>query len=118
MPTSPAWPPHLDALLAAPEHHRLLLENDSVRVLVTRINPGETVKLHTHQWPAAYYIISWSDFIRRDEHGNVTLDSRKSGLKIGPGNAVWSSSLDPHTLENIGSTPLHLISVEVKNIAG
>ena len=30
--TSP-WPPALDALVAAPVHHRLLLENARVRVL-------------------------------------------------------------------------------------
>ena len=27
------WPPHLDALIAAPANHRLLLEDDTMRVL-------------------------------------------------------------------------------------
>lgn len=37
------WPAALDALTAAPEQgHALLLENDDVRVVRTRIAPGET----------------------------------------------------------------------------
>ena len=49
-----AWLPELDALVAAPKHHRLLFENDRVRVLDTRIAPGDTVPLHTHRWPAVH----------------------------------------------------------------
>lgn len=108
------WPVHLDALLAAPEHHRLLLENDAVRVLETRIGPGETVPLHSHRWPAAYYILSAGDFVRRDERGGVLQDTRQSTTRLQPGEAVWSPPLAPHTLENVGTGPIHVISVEVK----
>ena len=34
------WPRELDALIAAPDSHRLLLENDRVRVLEVVIEPG------------------------------------------------------------------------------
>ncbi len=107
-------PPNLDALVAAPEHHKLLLENDAVRVLETRIEPGDTTRLHTHQWPATYYIIAFSDFVRRDGRGQVTLDTRQSGSKLQPGQATWSPPLGPHTLENVGKIALHVISVEIK----
>ncbi len=43
------WQPDLDALIASPEHHRLLFENEFVRVLEVRINPGETTNTHTHK---------------------------------------------------------------------
>lgn len=112
--TQSNWPIHLDALVAASEHHRLLLENDAVRVLETRIEPGETVRLHTHRWPAAYYILSAGDFVRRDEHGVVLQDTRQSAKRLQPGQAVWSPPLGPHTLENVGNGPIHVISVEVK----
>lgn len=45
----------LDAVLAALDFHRVLLENDSIRVPETRIEPGQVVPLHTHRWPAVYY---------------------------------------------------------------
>ena len=107
------WPEELDALIAAPKHHVLLLENEAVRVLDTRVGPGETVPLHTHRWPSALYIMSWSDFVRRDAEGKVVADSREGG-EISEGSAVWSGPLVPHTLENVGALELRAISVEVK----
>ncbi|MBL9119033.1 MAG: hypothetical protein JNL80_03860 [Phycisphaerae bacterium] len=115
---SATWPPELDALLAAREHHTLLLENERVRVLDTLIRPGETVRLHTHQWPAAYYILEPGDFVRRDETGRVQMDSRAAMGSDKPavvaGQAVWSAPLGPHTLENVGATSIRVVSVEVK----
>lgn len=101
-------------MAAAPEHHRLALENESVRVLETRIEPGETVALHTHCWPAAYYVLSWSDFLRRDEQGEVMLDTRAAGLGLEPAHAIWAAPMGAHTLENVGVHPLHIISFELK----
>ena len=34
------WPDSLDAMIAAPQYHSLVLENDRVRVLDTRIPVG------------------------------------------------------------------------------
>jgi quercetin dioxygenase-like cupin family protein len=42
----------LDAMTAAPHHHEVLLENDHVRVLDTRLPPGKRTPVHTHCWPA------------------------------------------------------------------
>jgi hypothetical protein len=108
------WPDELDALNAAPRRHALLFENEFVRVLDTRVPPGQTVPLHTHRWPSVLYILNWSDFVRRDGDGRTVVDSRILGK--GPqGNALWSEPLPPHTLENVGESELRAISVEVKN---
>lgn len=109
------WPDELDALHAAPRYHTLLFENESVRVLDTTVPPGETVPLHTHRWPAALYILSWSDFVRRDAEGSVMADSRLAG-KPAEGIAFWSGPLAPHTLENVGESKLQVISVELKTV--
>jgi len=108
------WPDELDALVAAPEHHRRLLENDRVRVLETRIEPGERVPLHTHRWPAVYHVLSWDHFVRRDADGRVLVDTRKGEAGGEPASAIWSEPLPPHTLENVGSAAIHLVSVELK----
>jgi hypothetical protein len=107
------WPEELDALIAAPETHTLLFENNEVRVLEITIEPGQTTQLHTHRWPSTLYLLSWSDFVRRDEDGNVMLDSR-SRPKRAVGTASWSPAMPPHTLENVGDRRLHLIGVELK----
>lgn len=46
------WPDDLDALIAAPDHHTLLFEDDRVRVLDTVIRAGDRTPVHSHRWPA------------------------------------------------------------------
>jgi quercetin dioxygenase-like cupin family protein len=109
------WPDSLDALVAAPKHHTLLLENERVRVLDTRVAPGETTPVHTHRWPSAMYILSSSDYVRRDGDGNVVLDTRTTAKKLETGSVVWYAPLPPHSLENVSSTEIHVLTVELKS---
>jgi len=104
----------LDALIAAPQHHKLLFENEFVRVLDANIPAGEMTNVHTHRYPASLYFISWSDFIRYDADGNVLLDSRSLEKAPLPGSAMWGGPLPAHALKNIGENDLHVISVEIK----
>jgi hypothetical protein len=110
----PVYPPHLDALIAAPDNHRRLMENEYVRVLETTIDPGQTTPVHTHKWPAAHYVMSWSHFIRRDDAGNILLDTRQSDFNQNVPQVLWGTSLPAHTVENVGSTTLRIVSVELK----
>jgi mannose-6-phosphate isomerase-like protein (cupin superfamily) len=109
------FPEELDALTADPLHHKLLFENEHVRILDTCILPGETTHVHTHRFPAALYVISWSDFIRYDAQGNVVLDSRTLPKTPAPFSGLWISALAPHSLQNVGNSELHIISTEIKS---
>ena len=109
-----AWPDALDALVAAPDHHTLLYENDRVRVLDTSIRPGDQTPVHTHRWPAALYILRWSQFVRYDDKGAVLLDSRTVPALQTPPPALWSEPVGPHSLLNVGAADLRVITVEVK----
>ena len=103
----------LDAMTAAPHHHEVLLENEHVRVLDTRLGPGERTPVHAHQWPAALYVLSWSEFVRYDPEGRVLLESRN--IPQPPiGSAIWGSPLPPHYVHNIGNATLHIIAIELK----
>ena len=103
----------LDAMSAAPNHHAVLFENDRVRILDTRLGSGQRTPVHAHEWPAALYVLSWSDFIRRDADGAVLADSRGwPAPEIGAG--LWIDPLPPHSVENVGTADLHIIAVEVK----
>ena len=104
----------LDAMVAAPDHHEVLLENDVVRVLDTRLSPGERTPIHTHASSAALYVMSWSDFLRRDAEHNVIVDSREWERRPAVGEALWLPPLPPHSVENVGNSELRLIAVELK----
>ena len=88
-----------------------------MRVLDTRIGPGELVPVHTHCWPSVLYVLSWSAFIRRDEQGTVLLGSRSAPSLATPPPVLWSEALPPHSLENVGTADLGIISVELKQVA-
>jgi hypothetical protein len=108
------WPEELDALVAAPAHHTLLLENERVRVLETRIPAGETTAVHTHRWPNVQYVVSSPDFIRRDGEGAVLLDTRMTQGRPEPPVTLWSEPFPPHSIENVSEADLHVIMVELK----
>lgn len=104
----------LDGPTAAPGNHRVIFENDEVRVLETTIKAGETTPLHTHFAPTVSYVISGSHFRRRDEHGEIVLDTRATPGFVLP-RVLFSASIPRHTLENTGADDLHLIGVELKH---
>ena len=109
------WPANLDALTAAPRHHKLLYENDRVRILEVSIPSGESVPVHTHRWPAVLHLQSWSDHVRRDETGKIVFDSREAGPPPHMPAVVWCAPLAPHSVENVGGAELLVLSVELKD---
>ena len=53
--TDPAqWDPNLDAVIAAPAHHKVLFENDRLRVLEVTLQPDEEEPVHHHRWPSVF----------------------------------------------------------------
>lgn len=109
------WPPELDGIVAAPDHHRVLFENDAVRVVETIVRSGDTTPVHTHP-RTVMYVVSGSHFIRRDDTGAVTLDTRTEG-GLDAGAVLWSDGTPPHTIENPADEDLIVVGVELKHLA-
>ena len=105
----------MDGLVSALKHHKVLFENERVRVLDTRVAPGGATPVHTHRWPSVMYVIRWRDFVRRDGDGEVMLNTRITPRKLEPGTVVWYDPLQPHSLENVGTDEIHVVTVELKN---
>jgi len=59
-------------------------------------------------------VLSPSDFIRRDDKGDVLYDSRIAGLPS-KDSASWYPGLPPHSLENTGDSEISTINVEMKD---
>jgi hypothetical protein len=104
----------LDGPIAAPDHHRVIFENDHVRVIETVIRAGDTAPLHTHATPHLTIMSSGSEFIRRDAAGAVLLEVRASADGPGMPRYSWSNGLPAHTLENVGPDDLLATTIELK----
>jgi len=107
------WADSLDALVAAPRHHRRVFENDRVRVLEVRIPRGETVPVQTHRWPGVLHLQCWSEHVRRDETGKIIFDSREAGASPRTPSVVWCDP-PPHSVEKVGEDGLRVLSIELK----
>lgn len=56
-PSDPAtWDPDLDAVAAAPRHHKVLFENENLRVLEVILAPGDEEPVHHHRWPSVFVL--------------------------------------------------------------
>lgn len=86
---------------------RLKLENSRVRVLEARLQPGEKEQMHSH--PAYVTYVLSGGMIRN--HG---ADGKTTEATISAGEVIYRDGLT-HWAENIGSTPIHIILVELKN---
>lgn len=109
------WPPELDAVIAAPDNHRILLENDQVRVLEVTLGPGEVEPLHHHRWPSALHITAAGHFIDRNADGEVITDTRELDGPLPMPLTMWKEAEAPHSVENLSSTEtIRLIRIEQK----
>jgi len=88
------------------DKYKVVMENEQVRVLEYRDMPGE--KTHQHQHPA-FVLYAVSAFKRKINlpDGKVLMREFKAG-------DVMYSPAQEHIGENVGSTPTHVIMVELK----
>ena len=115
-PNSPSsWPDSLEAVVAAPNNHKVLLENERVRVLEVIVRPGEREPVHMHRWPSVLYLDKGADFRDFDGEGKLLFDSRQATPPIKYPMTLWKGPEAPHAVENLSKkTPIHLIRVELK----
>jgi hypothetical protein len=50
------WPDSLDAMRAAPDNHKLVYEDNDVRVLAVILDGNKSEPIHTHKWKSIMWI--------------------------------------------------------------
>lgn len=115
-PGSPwPYPDSLDAVVAAPKFHRVLVENERVRVLEVTVPPHTREPLHTHRWPSVLYRERYGTGRYYDATGKLVHEFTKApqpGI-INP-RARWQEPEAPHAVENTGDMADRFIRVELK----
>ena len=103
-------PKHTDSTKVSPEMYTVLLENEHVRIVEYVIKPGEKDAWHTHP-PKASYIVSGGKLRITPEGADSFVVEENSG------NAAWMSALGRHFGENVGTTPIRIVLVEIKSLS-
>ena len=100
-----------DVMSAAAQHYRVLVDNEHVRVVECTLKPGEKDAWHTHA--AGWF------YVTKGGKMKVTYADGKTVIQEGTtGESQWSPAEAPHTSENIGTSEIGFILVEVKSAAG
>ncbi len=80
--TDPAtWDPDFDAVAAAPRHHKVLFENDKLRVLEVTLEPQDEEPLHHHRWPSVFVLDKLHDRVRDISPDGVELPPSRDVLR-------------------------------------
>jgi quercetin dioxygenase-like cupin family protein len=103
-------PDHTDPTQVSPEKYTVLLENEHVRVVEYVIKPGEKDAWHTHP-PKVSYIVSGGKLRITPEGADSFVVDENSG------NAAWMGALGRHFGENVGTTPIRIVLVEIKSLS-
>ncbi len=99
-----------DSVVTDSEKYKVIFENECVRVLDYKDQPGQKTHQHTHP---AFVLYSLSSFKR-----SIQLpDGKVLQRQFKPGDVMWSNA-QTHIGINSGDTPTHVILVETKSAIG
>jgi hypothetical protein len=94
-----------DPVVTDPARYRVVFENDRVRVLEYRDDPGDSTRLHEH--PDSV-MVTLSAFSRV-----ISAGGREVPVELGAGQVRWLDAQE-HQGRNSGTTVTHSIFVELK----
>ena len=96
----------LDAVKLDPDHYKVELENDKVRVLRIQYGPGEKSVMHDHSEGVVIFL--------NDQEAKFDLANGKTvNASSKAGDVIWSNAVR-HQPENIGDESAEVIQVELK----
>jgi quercetin dioxygenase-like cupin family protein len=98
-----------DPTTTDPDKYTVVFENDRVRVLEYRDEPGQRTSPHDH--PDSV-MIALSGFDRR-----LVVGSKSRDVRLEAGHVRWLDA-QTHSGENTGTTPTHTVFVELKDVTG
>ncbi|SOB88498.1 cytoplasmic protein [Streptomyces sp. 1331.2] len=98
-----------DAVQVAPDAYKVLFENDRVRLLEARLQPGATTAMRHHHDNLVYNLADGQAAFT-DESG-ATVE-----VSLVAGSTMWSPAVD-HSTHNTGSTEVRSLIFELKQPA-
>ena len=117
-----SWDPALDAVVAAPKHHKVVFENERLRVLEVTLEPNDEEPVHHHRWPSVFVFDQVQGPIHDIAPNGTQLPPNRDVIKAieawdGQGCLVVNMAPQPagRVLNASGKT-IHGIRVEMKSV--
>jgi len=105
----------LDPLVAAPGFHKLVFENERIRILDVRNKPGDFEPLHKHARSVLTILEGGTArFGLPDGSTKVASFSASANPPAGEPPQVFWEDATVHSVANVGTTPIRLVRVELK----
>ena len=105
----------LDPLIAAPGFHKLVFENERIRILDVRNKPGDFEPLHKHARSVLTILEGGTvRFGLPDGSTKVASVSASVNPPAGEPPQVFWEGASVHSVANVGTTPIRLVRVELK----
>lgn len=95
-----------DIVKISPEIHKVIFENDQIRMLKVAVPPGATVPMHTN--PENINYILKPGTLRLTNPDGSTLDVELTEGQVIP------APVGSHAVENVGSSEVQTICIELK----
>jgi hypothetical protein len=109
------WGDEKDAMIASPQNHRILFENQEIRILDVIINPGEREELHTHRWKSVFIVDALASMRYLGASGEVVFERTVPPVPITRTVVTWKEPEGLHAIENISlNQTIHGIRIELK----
>jgi beta-alanine degradation protein BauB len=90
----------------APHVYKVLFENEHVRLLEVKMEPGDHTEMHSHPGNLIYTLAG----------GKVEFTAPSgevAELEVPTGSSIWMDATD-HETDNVGDTSIHAIMFEPK----
>ena len=121
------WADSLDAVKAAPQNHRVIFENDKIRILDVTLQPYEYEQMHTHRLPSVmfgngktsqfdiiYYRYDY-DSIKHKYFVKDSIKQHNRGIEASDtGKAHYMKPEGPHRIKNLSNVKIDVYRVEFK----
>lgn len=115
------WDLALDAVAAAPRHHKVLFENQNLRVLEVTLDPNDEEPVHHHRWPSVFVFDQMSGPVFDISPDGTRLPPDRDVMKAveawdGQGCLVVNMAPQPAgRVLNASPATIHGIRIEMKN---
>ena len=116
-----SWPDSLDAIIVAPESHKIVYEDSTVRILQVVCPPGQEEHVHTHRYKSLMWFTQSAHFIYYTyilDTNNQLIKKDSSEIKGFPAEALNKGQMvdpeHPHSIKNIGTDTFMAYRIEYK----